>query len=120
LYRRLQLDNFEVWLDEVDILPGKRWRDEIFRALRESDVILVCLSGRATTKAGFLQKELTTALDLLDQQPEGTIFLIPIRLEECKIPERLRDIQYVDLFQADGYAKLIRALGARASGTGIT
>ena len=45
----------------------------------------------------------------------GTGDLIPIRLEECRIPQRLSRWQWVDLFEADGYDKLMRSLRARAA-----
>jgi hypothetical protein len=114
LYQHLQLDDFEVWLDEVNIIPGTRWRDEIARALRQADVILICLSRQSVTKTGFLQKELTIALDLLDQHPEDEIFIIPVRLDDCKVPSRLEDIQRVDLFTPTGYGKLTTALKTKA------
>lgn len=50
LYRRLTSEGFDVWLDEVNILPGKLWREEIIKALRESHVILICLSQDARMK----------------------------------------------------------------------
>lgn len=114
LYRRLQMDGFDVWLDEVDLLGGTRWKDEIVRALRKSDVVLVCLSQYAITKRGFLQRELTIALDLLEEQPDGEIYIIPTRFEACQVPMRLEDLQYVDLFEEGGYEKLRRALLAKA------
>ena len=50
-------------------------------------------------------------LDVADEQPEGVAFLIPVRLEECEIPERLKRWQWVDLFDDDGYTRLLRGLG---------
>jgi len=38
------------------------------------------------------------------------IYLIPARLEECTIEDRLADRQWVDLFAAGGYEKLVEAL----------
>ena len=52
-------------------------------------------------------------MDIADQQPEGMIFLIPIRIEECNVPERLRHLQWVDLFEKGGLGKLKRALRHR-------
>jgi hypothetical protein len=54
-------------------------------------------------------------LDVADEKPEDAIYLIPIRLEECRIPQRLSRWQWVDLFEADGYDKLMRSLRARAA-----
>jgi hypothetical protein len=54
------------------------------------------------------------ALDVADEQPEDTIYLIPLMLEECSIPERLRRLQWVELFEANGYEQLLRTLRHRS------
>jgi len=76
------------------------------------------LSNAAVTKRGYVQKELRYALDISDEQPEGTIFLIPLKLEDCEVPERLRRWQWVNLFEDHGYEKLMRALDVRAKELG--
>jgi hypothetical protein len=110
LYRRLKDDGFDPWLDEEDLLPGQDWDLEISGAVRHSDMIIVCLSQAAMIKRGYVQKEIKQALDVADEQPEGTIFIIPLKLEECEAPERLRRWQWVNLFEAGGYDRLKRAL----------
>lgn len=110
LYGRLAESNINPWLDEVDILPGQNWDLEITRAVERADAVVVLLSRRSTTKQGYLQKEIRTALETAAKQPEGTIFLIPARLEECDVPDSLRKWQYVDLFQGNGLERLLRAL----------
>jgi formylglycine-generating enzyme required for sulfatase activity len=119
LYHRLRADGFDPWLDEENLLPGQDWQLEIPKAVRSSDAVIICLSSRAITKAGYVQKEIKYALDVADEQPEGAIFLIPLRLEECEAPERLRRWQWVDLFQETGYERLLRALRARAESLGL-
>jgi hypothetical protein len=59
------------------------------------------------------------ALDVADRQPEGAIFLIPLRLEECEVPQRLRRRQWVDLFQEEGYERLLSALRTRPESLGL-
>jgi hypothetical protein len=49
------------------------------------------------------------------EKPEGEIFIIPARLEECDAPPSLHKWHWVDLFEEGGRQKLIRALKARAS-----
>jgi SOS-response transcriptional repressor LexA len=110
LYRRLVDDGFEAWLDEAKLMPGQDWDLEIRKAVRSSDVVLVCLSNSSTTKEGYVQKEIRFALDIADEKPEGTIFLIPIRLENCSVPNRISRFQWVDLFQRIGYSKLLESL----------
>src|SRR5438445_9319993 len=90
LYKQLRYDGFNRWLDEQDLLPGQDWELEIARAVRSSSVVLVCLSKTAVSKAGFIQKEIRYALDVAAEQPEGAIFIVPVRLEECTVPDRLR------------------------------
>jgi hypothetical protein len=118
LYNRLCYDAFDPWLDEENLLPGEEWEKEIPKAVRNSDIVLVCLSHNSINKSGYLQKEIKFALDVADEQLEGTIFLIPVKLEECDIPDRLRRWQWVDLFKENGYVRLRRALKARASKLG--
>jgi TIR domain len=110
LYHRLKQDGFRPWLDEEELFPGQDWEYEVTKAVRASDVILVCISRRSTTKTGFVQRELRFALDLADERPEGTIFIIPCRLEECPIPTRLKVWHWVNLFEQMGYSRLTRSL----------
>lgn len=116
LYARLQSDNIRPWLDERDILPGRDWDSEIRTAIRTSDVVLVCLSQGSMTRSGYFHKEIRTVLEVADEQPEGSIFIIPVRLEPLdNVPERFRRWQWVDLFEETGYERLIDALRARAN-----
>lgn len=119
LYDRLVNDGVDAWLDKENILPGQAWDYEIRKAVRESDAILVCLS-KQFNQAGYRQKEVRLALDVAMEKPEGAIFIIPARLEECETLESLRPWNWVNLFEADGYDKLLRALKAQADKVGAT
>lgn len=110
LYQRLQDDGFHPWLDEKEMLPGQDWEHETIQALHKSHAVIVCMSQNSVTKRGFVQKEIKQALDVALEQPFGDIFLIPLRLEPCEIPDQLSKWQYVDYFEENGYAKLRRAL----------
>jgi len=114
LFKRLQKDGFDPWLDEEKLLPGQKWRIEIPKAVKASDVVIVCLSNKSINKEGYIQKEIKYVLDAADEKPEGTIFLIPLKLEECDVPERLCDWHWVNIFEENGYEKLIRSLKQRA------
>jgi hypothetical protein len=119
LYSRLYAAGVRPWLDEESLLPGQDWQIEIPKAVRTSDIVLVFLSCYSTTQAGYVQKEIKFALDVADQQPEGAIFLIPVRLEECEVPERLRQLQWVNYFDERGYERLLSALKHRSSELGL-
>jgi len=119
LYRRLKIDGFLPWLDEEDLIAGQAWQKAIADAVRACEVVLICLSKDSITKSGFVQKEITVALDVADQQPEGTIFLIPARLEDVEVPERLGRWHWVNLFQENGYQRLLLALNVRAGASNM-
>ena len=72
-------------------------------------------SQASINKVGYIQKEIRNVLDVADEQPEGTIFLIPVKLEPCDLPDRIRRWQWVNLFEELGYGKLLRALRSRAA-----
>lgn len=65
-------------------------------------------------KRGWVQKELRKALELLDEWPPGTIFVIPVRLDDSK-PRHpmLQRLHWIDLFQDydAGVRRLITAIG---------
>ena len=115
LYSRLVNDGVDAWLDKEKLIPGQNWQIEIPKAVRNSDVVIVCLSSKSISKEGFVQKEIKIALDAADEKPEGTIFIIPARLEECNIPERISQFHWVDLYSENGYEWLLKALSLRAS-----
>ena len=110
LYDRLRADGLAPWLDEEHLLPGENWELAIRNAVRGSDFVAVCLSRASTTAAGYVHKEIKQALDVADEQPEGSIFVTPVRLEDCEVPYRLRHLHWVDLFSEVGYSRLLRVL----------
>jgi hypothetical protein len=110
LYRRLTKDGAEVWLDQENLFPGQDWQHEIHKAIHGSDIVIVCLSRQFNKQGGYRYEELRIALEKAKSIPDGEIFLIPVRLESCDVPEPLHRWQRVDLFETDGYKKLMSAL----------
>jgi hypothetical protein len=113
LYMRLKAEGFTPWLDIVKILPGEDWRLAIQKEIIDSDVFIACLSSQSVSKHGYIQAELKKAMEVLDEYPEGDIFLIPLRLDDCKVPEKLSHIQYIDYSDSDSFEKLIRAISTK-------
>ena len=113
LYDHLTMDGVDVWLDKEKLIPGQDWELEIRKAVCEADVVVVCLS-KQFNQAGYRQKEVRWALDTAMEKPEGEIFIIPARLEECDNLESLRQWHEVDLFEEDGYRRLFSSIELRA------
>src|SRR5918992_2491192 len=111
VYPRLQaIEGFEPWLDEEDLLPGQVWAREIPRALQTSDFILIFLSRTSVAKRGYVQREMKMALDAWEELPEGTIHTIPVRLDDCEVPDQFRRYHWANLFEASGFDRIIRAI----------
>jgi formylglycine-generating enzyme required for sulfatase activity len=123
LYQKLRAEPWiEPWLDEEELYPGQDWNMEIEKAVEAADAIIVCLSKGSITKEGYIQKEIKTALDFSDYKPEGTVFIIPVRLEDCKPPNRLSKWQYADYFEGKrehAFGRLLVSLRKRADSLGF-
>jgi len=118
LYQKLRAEPWiQPWLDEEELYPGQDWNLEIEKAVKAADAIIVCLSKSSITKEGYVQKEIKTALDYADYKPDGVLYILPIRLEECKPPDRLSRWQYADYFgehRGRAYQRLLTSLMAQA------
>lgn len=105
------------WLDEEKLLPGQDWDVEIEKAVEAADAILVCLSSTSVSKEGYVQKEIKVALNIALFKPEETIFIVPMRINDCLIPRNLRSIQYIDYFPKErkewARSRLLQALKLR-------
>lgn len=110
LYSRLKKDDVDVWLDRENLQPGQNWEREIRKAILNSDVVIACLSHGFNKQEGFRHEELKIALQKANLIPDDETFIIPIRLEKCDMPQSLQHLHRVDLFEKDGYKKLIHAL----------
>ncbi|HTT61420.1 MAG TPA: toll/interleukin-1 receptor domain-containing protein [Bryobacteraceae bacterium] len=99
LYEDLEASGFDPWLDRRKLLPGQNWPRSIEDAISTSDFFLACFSHRSVKKKGGFQAEIRYALDCTQRIPLDEIFLIPARLDACKVPVRIqRETQYIDLF----------------------
>jgi len=94
----------DVWLDQLDILPGLRWDSEIEKALQASENILVILSPKAVASNNVMD-EISYALE------EGKR-VIPILISECSLPFRIKRLQHIDFTQNydQGCNRLLTAL----------
>ncbi len=118
LYQKLRAEPWiQPWLDEEELYPGQDWNMEIEKAVEAADAIIVCLTKNSISKEGYVQRELRIVLDFADYKPEGTLYIIPVRLEECEPPRRLRAWQYADYFEGQrerAFERLLVSLKRRA------
>ena len=115
LFDALACYAFDPWMDRRKLLPGQNWPRAIHNALETSDFVLACFSTRSVGKKGGFQAEVRYALDCAARIPLDEIFLVPLRLDECRVPSRIqREVQYVDLFPDwnQGFQRVLRILRA--------
>lgn len=120
LFSQLKAENgIDPWLDEEKLLPGENWDFEIRKAVKESHVVIVMLSNGSINKEGYIQKEIRFALDIANEKPEGTIFIVPVKIEKCDVPDSLSHWQWLNYYEEGAYEKLLRSLKKRAQNLGI-
>ncbi|WP_419547878.1 SUMF1/EgtB/PvdO family nonheme iron enzyme [Microcystis sp.] len=118
LHERLKQAGYKPWLDKKDLIPGQNWRSVIPKAIANSQLFIACLSQRSIAKQGFVQREFKMALNQYADRPPNSIYLIPLRLDECDIPDlrqeeyglNLRDLHWLDYWEEDGFEQLERAI----------
>ncbi len=94
-----------VWLDQLDIQGGERWDSSVEDALTKCPRMLVILSPDSVAS--------TNVMDEVSYALEEKKTVIPILYRACKIPFRLRRVQYIDC-QSDynrGLRELLTILG---------
>lgn len=88
LAQALKSARFPVWLDQFDIPTGARWDNELEKALNECGIFLVVLTPDSIASEN-VKDEIGFAIDSQKR-------ILPVLLENCVIPLRLRRFQYVD------------------------
>ena len=88
LAKDLRAAGAAVWLDQLDIDPGEHWDSAIEKALANSSNMLVVLSPSSVGSTNVMD-EVSFALDENKR-------VIPVLHRDCKVPFRLRRLQYID------------------------
>ena len=113
LTTKLRERGAHIWLDQLDIAPGTRWDKSVETALEESEVLLVALS-KASVASYNVMDEVSFALEKGKQ-------VIPVLLEDCKIPFRLRRLQFADFSNNydEGLSRLLKVLNLHDTKTTV-
>jgi hypothetical protein len=122
LQHALQAAGIPVWRDTADLWPGEDWRAKIRTAINDGALVfLACFSARSLARArSYQNEELVLAIEQLRLRPPERPWLIPVRFDDCQIPDRdigggrtLSSIQRADLFgdrYSEGAQRLIAAV----------
>lgn len=97
LAKELREDGITVWLDQLDIKPGMRWDKSIEKALDKATTVILVLSN-ASVASDNVMDEVSFAIE-----EDKTV--VPIMLEKCDVPFRLRRFQFIDFSENHEKAK---------------
>jgi hypothetical protein len=117
LFRALDEHAFAPWMDRRKLLPGQNWPRAIEEAIETSDFFVACYSQNSVGKKGGFQAEIRYALECARRVPLDEIFIVPVRLDDCRVPARIqRELQYIDLFPdwGKGLSRLFTVMGQAA------
>jgi hypothetical protein len=110
VYQHIRELGYEPWMDIHDIKGGENWLRAIYKAIEESDIFLAVLSNNSVTRRGVIQKELKKALDKWEGMLPDDIYIVPLRIDDCPIPELLEDLHVIDWDDGKGKDKLLEAI----------
>lgn len=112
--------NVSIWLDRWELSIGDSVIEKVQEAVEGSSALLVILS-KASVESSWCKKELTAGL--LRELEEKRVVVMPVVLEDCKIPLFARDKLYADFTKnfddglntiLEGIAKVTNASMSRA------
>jgi hypothetical protein len=115
LASRIKRAGYDSWIASEKLQPGDDWKTMLPEIVRAADLFLVCLSTTFTSKPDLAQKILKYALDVADERPENSKFIIPVKLENCVIPFKLQDWTPVNYYEQTGWDRLLSAFNSYPS-----
>lgn len=99
------------WMDVKHLLPGQNWEAEIDKAFSDANVVVLLLSKQSVNKRGFVQREANDAIERLRYKQPTDIYVIPLLLETCDVPNHIAGrLQYVDLSAAGAWGQVQASL----------
>ncbi|MBM6402357.1 toll/interleukin-1 receptor domain-containing protein [Phycicoccus sonneratiae] len=119
--RALAAAKVPVWTDKTMLSPGDDWQLTIRRAISRGALAFVAVfsANSQSRQSSYQNEELLLAIDIFRTMPPGKIWLIPVRLDECTLPEyplgagrTLDSLQRVDLFGEDIESERIKLVVA--------
>lgn len=110
IYQVLFRQGYKPWMDVHDITGGEDWIHAINIAIDKSELFVPVLSNNSVNRRGMIIKEIQRALEKWRGMLPDDIYIIPIRLDDCLIPELVQHLQVLDWEAGKGKNKLFQAI----------
>ncbi len=94
LANELQNQGADIWIDELEILPGEKLIERIGNGINDSALLIAFISSRSII-SNWVKKELSLALT--KEINIGKLFVIPVLIDDAEIPFYIQDVKYADL-----------------------
>jgi hypothetical protein len=114
LYDDIKSAGLDPWLDKECILPGEDWKISIRKGIRESRYFIPLLSSNSVERRGYVQKELKQALDILEEISPSGVFVIPVRLDDCKVSSKRINSRHIEDLSKNwdqGIKRILKSMG---------
>jgi CheY-like chemotaxis protein len=109
IYQSL-VEDFRPWMDIHDIIGGEDWLHAIYAAIDKCELFIPILSNNSVSRRGMIVKEVKRALDKWNGMLPSDIYVIPLRLDDCPIPELVKHLQVIDWDGGKGFDRLCQAI----------
>ncbi len=117
----LSLHDLVVWVDWENLVPGIPWK----QVINTGYFFIACFSKEYNSREKtYMNEELSIAIDMLKQKPYDKIWFIPLKLNECHIPEinigdgeTLQSLQDINLYEdwQTGIRKILNLIPQKSS-----
>ncbi len=111
IYWKLRHRGHEPWMDDYSLTKGVDWQEEVSKAISTSEFFVAVLSKASVSKTGFVQVEVHKASEEQLKRPEGVVYFIPFKIDDCEVPKKLNKLNYIDCTTTGKpYMQLIEAV----------
>ncbi len=97
--QRLRANGIDAWLDKWEMLPGDSLVAKIFEGIQQAQAVIVVLSKNSVSKP-WVGEEIDAAFV---RRVNGSSKLIPVIIDDCRIPECLRSTVYQRIANLDDF-----------------
>lgn len=103
LYKRLSAYSWlRPWLES-----GSDWKKNLDHAVKGANVVIILLSKQSTSKHGHTEPIFKRTIELIKENQKKFLCAIPLRLDDCVLPQDLQFLEWRDYFGRNAHEELI-------------
>lgn len=106
VYHLLKAKEFDVFLDQIEILPGTEWERKTLTALQNANFVVIVLTEGSAERNGYAMKEIQRILALYHHDAYARRMIFPIRIGNAELPEGLEGFQWTT-YSVEGLNRMV-------------